>query len=275
MHHFLRTSAVMSLASLMLAGCGLTPPREPTPPPLTNEAFEARMDRLEASLSSSCSVSQQALEEQQLTQQTLVADVREVGGLLRELRNDMSAQDDDSGQSLDVMSACQAVSDRFNDKVVLGRSEWIGLPDVGTYLKARIDSGANTSSLSAVDVTEFERDGENWVRFKLGLVDSDTVIESVRGEWIEAPVERRVRVIQSAGEQSRPVVNLMTSLGPISERVEFTLNDRTHLDYPVLLGRRFFMDIALIDVAEQFVHPRPEYDDAEEQSDEASSSDDA
>ncbi|WP_163575763.1 ATP-dependent zinc protease family protein [Halomonas faecis] len=262
----------MSLASLMLAGCGLTPSREPAPPPVTHEAFEARMDRLEASLSSSCGVSRQALEDQQLTQQTLVADVRELGSLLRQLRSEVSTQDDESSQALDALSACQAVSEQLNDKVVLGRSEWVGLPDVGTYLKARIDTGANTSSLSAVDITEFERDGEDWVRFKLGLVDSDTVVEAVRDERVEAPVERRVRVIQSTGEESRPVVSLMMSLGPIRERVEFTLNDRTHLDYPVLLGRRFFMDIALIDVAEQFMHPRPQYG-AEGQSGEASSDD--
>ncbi|MGM0783038.1 MAG: ATP-dependent zinc protease [Pseudomonadota bacterium] len=231
------------------------------------------MDRLEASLSSSCGVSRQALEEQQLTQQTLVADVRELGSLLRGLRSEWDAnKGEDANDDIDAMSACQAVSEQLNDKVVLGRSEWIGLPDVGTYLKSRIDSGANTSSLSAIDVTEFERDGEDWVRFKLGLVDSDTVVEAVRDEWVEAPIERRVRVIQSTGEESRPVVSLMMSLGPIRERVEFTLNDRTHLDYPVLLGRRFFMDIALIDVAEQFMHPRPEYD-AEDQSGETSSDD--
>lgn len=41
--------------------------------------------------------------------------------------------------------------------------------------------------------------------------------------------------------------------------MEFTLNDRTHLNYPVLLGRRFLMDIVVIDVAESYLHERPEF----------------
>ncbi|NLC22568.1 MAG: ATP-dependent zinc protease, partial [Halomonadaceae bacterium] len=55
------------------------------------------------------------------------------------------------------------------------------------------------------------------------------------------------------------VVSLLMTLGPIRGAVEFTLNDRSHLNYPVLLGRRFLMDIALIDVAENYLHPRPEF----------------
>jgi len=55
-----------------------------------------------------------------------------------------------------------------------------------------VDSGANTSSLSAREITRFERDGENWVRFKLALTEEDVVVDSQRDEWIEAPVERRV-----------------------------------------------------------------------------------
>ena len=151
------------------------------------------------------------------------------------------------------------VYDNSDNKTLLGRSEWVGLPSIGTYLKARVDSGANTSSLSASEITRFERDGEDWVRFKLALNEDDVVVEQIRDEWIEAPIERRVKIIQASGEESRPVISLLMTLGPIRENVEFTLNDRSHLDYPVLLGRRFMMDIATIDVAETYLHDRPEF----------------
>jgi hypothetical protein len=49
------------------------------------------------------------------------------------------------------------------------------------------------------------------------------------------------------------------TLGPLREAVEFTLDDRTHLDGPVLLGQRFLMDIAIIDVARRHVHDRPTF----------------
>lgn len=49
------------------------------------------------------------------------------------------------------------------------------------------------------------------------------------------------------------------SLGPIEQTAEFSLNDRSHLTYPVLLGRRFMMDIAVTDISQNYSSPRPEF----------------
>ncbi|MDN3520869.1 ATP-dependent zinc protease family protein [Halomonas ramblicola] len=244
-------------AALLLAGC--VTPVEPPPPTLGPDEFSRRMDALETSLSASCEARTRRQADQLRRQDALIADVREVGSLLRHLRADVERLQGDEADPVVVTRECAADELGLANKAVLGSSEWVGLPDVGTYLKARIDSGANTSSLSAREITRFERDGEDWVRFKLGLTDDDVVIDTVRDEWIEAPIERRVRIVQANGEQSRPVVTLMMTLGPLREPVEFTLSDRTHLDYPALLGRRFLMDIAVIDVAESYLHERPEY----------------
>src|SRR5699024_6517088 len=88
----------------------------------------------------------------------------------------------------------------------------------------------------------------------------DEAITAVRDSWIEAPVVRRVKIIQASGEASRPVIRQLMTLGPIRQHVEFTLNDRTHLEYPVLLGRRFLLDIAVVDVARQHVHEKPTFE---------------
>lgn len=244
--------------SLLLAGCAVTQPEEPTPPPLSEASFNARILELESQLGQQCQQSA-AMQRRQFDQQlTMTADVREVGSLLRGLQADVRELEARGDEPVIVREECE-VDDTLENKTLVGRSEWVGFPGIGTYLKARVDSGANTSSLSATDVTRFERDGENWVRFKLALNDDDVVVEHLRDEWIEAPVERRVRIVQASGEETRPVVSLLMTLGPIRENVEFTLNDRSHLDYPVLLGRRFMMDIAVIDVAETYLHERPEF----------------
>ncbi|CAM3420254.1 ATP-dependent zinc protease [Halomonas lysinitropha] len=259
MRHCLPSAGTLLLVTLLLSGCTLLPDRDPAPPPVTSSEFQVRIDRLEGAVTDSCAAGQQARLDQQLhRQQALSADVREVGSLLRQLRGDLAQLRRPDDQP-DATRECSDSQAQLDNKEVLGRSEWIGLPGVGTYLKARIDSGATTSSLSATEITRFERDGENWVRFKLGLNEDDSVVDSVRDEWIEVPVERRVRIIQASGEDSRPVISLLMILGPLREAVQFTLNDRSHLDYPVLLGRRFLMDIAVIDVAEQYLHDRPEY----------------
>ena len=250
---------LMAGLSLSFAGCAVTPPETNEPPPLSEASFNTRILELETSLAQQCASASALLHEQQLNQQrALTADVREVGSLLRYLRQDVAGLQARGEDPVIVREECDVDATQDN-KTLLGRSEWVGLPSVGTYLKARVDSGANTSSLSAAEITRFERDGENWVRFKLALNDNDVVVDRVRDEWIEAPIVRRVRIVQASGEESRPVISLLMTLGPIRENVEFTLNNRTHLDYPVLLGRRFMMDIATIDVAQTYLYERPEF----------------
>lgn len=257
-----------TLLAALLTGCAALIPEQPqddAPKPLSTEAFDRRIDELALSLESQCDTST-LLDNQQRQAQRMTADVREIGSLLRRLNDNVddlalaAPQTIASGaQQVSVGEACSQENSPSGNKTLVGRSEWIGLPHLGTYLKARIDSGANTASLSAREITPFERDGEGWVRFKLALNDDDVVVESVRDKWFEAPVERRVKVLQATGEDSRPVISLLITLGPIRQHAEFTLNDRTHLNFPVLLGRRFLLDIALIDVAESYLHERPEF----------------
>lgn len=260
-------------ASLALAGCSLVQTDTQAPPPLTQPAFESRINGLEDRLASQCDPAE-VLQRQRRHQQDLTADVREVGSLLRGLRSDMaSRQEDRDDKQVVVDKACKA-DDILGTKTLLGRSEWVGLPKLETYLQARIDSGAKTASLSAREITAFERDGDDWVRFKLALQDDDEVVDARRDAWIEAPVERKVRIIQASGKETRPVISLLTTLGPIRQKVDFTLNDRSHLDYPVLLGRRFLLDIALVDVAQRYIHDRPSFardDDDSPDSDDSSS----
>lgn len=254
-------NATLAASVILLSGCAMQA-EEPEPAPTLAPAdFHQRMDAMEDALSARCDTPQLSAEVSGVAdrQDVLIGDIREVGSLLRGMRARLDDLDSEEAEPVVVNQQCAGDERGLANKTVLGGREWIGLVDVGTYLKARIDSGANTSSLSASEITPFERDGENWIRFKLGLDDKDVVVDAVRDEWIEAPVERRVRVIQATGEESRPVVTLMMTLGSIREPVEFTLSDRTHLDFPVILGRRFLLDIAVVDVAQRYLHERPEF----------------
>lgn len=135
--------------------------------------------------------------------------------------------------------------------VVLGEIEKVTLDAIEQTFDARVDTGAATSSLNAIDVEEFERNGKNWVRFHLGGDDS------VKDEtnWIEAPIVRFVRIRQSTAEQTerRPVVELWVKLGAIHEKAQFTLADRSQMSHPILLGREFIRDIAVVDVSRKYI----------------------
>ncbi|MFC5079804.1 hypothetical protein VTH8203_02625 [Vibrio thalassae] len=137
-------------------------------------------------------------------------------------------------------------------KLILGEQEYVRLVDMKLTTKARIDTGATTSSLSAVDIVPFERDGKDWVKFKIKH-------KGVESKEMSMPVERWVKVKQASSEESdkRPVIVSVIKIGDMTSKTEFTLADRTHLKYPVLLGRSFFRDVALVDVGRKYVQPKP------------------
>ncbi|MCW8327500.1 ATP-dependent zinc protease [Photobacterium sp. SDRW27] len=137
-------------------------------------------------------------------------------------------------------------------KVILGEEEWVWLDSIQSFFKARIDTGATTSSLNAVDIQMFERDGKEWARFNLNHTSDEN---AEKADIIEAPVVRWVKVRQSTSDvaERRPVIEAWVKLGQLHEKAQFTLADRSQMTYPVLLGREFFKDIALVDVGKQFV----------------------
>ncbi len=143
----------------------------------------------------------------------------------------------------------------LKDTLILGAIENVEIADIKQQFSARIDTGATTSSLNAVDLQEFERNGTQWVRFH--LINQDVQADG-KLEWITAPVIRNVKIRQSTTEEAerRPVVELWIKLGAIHEKVQFTLADRSHMTHSVLLGREFIQDIAVIDVSKEFVQSK-------------------
>lgn len=146
----------------------------------------------------------------------------------------------------------------YEGKLVVGSTEWIYLTPPGHHYQARVDSGATTSSLSAQDITRFERNGKRWVSFKLQHDDEAEPLQ------IEAPLVRNVRIRQASADEveRRPVVQLTINLGSgLQQDAEFTLTDRSQMTYPILLGREFLRDIVLIDVGRKNVQPKFQPDD--------------
>lgn len=149
---------------------------------------------------------------------------------------------------------CPAVTDgEIGNKEIIGAIEWLYMEPPGEHYRARIDSGAETSSLSANDVVEFERDGDDWVRFSFQYDPEDEPIE------FELPIKRTVLIRQPpAVVERRVVVELDIRLGQELQTTEFTLTDRSRMTYTVLLGRAFLMDLYVLDVSRSYTHDRYE-----------------
>lgn len=128
---------------------------------------------------------------------------------------------------------------------IIGAVEWVTVNPSGLRLEARIDTGAETTSIHAEDIQLVEKDGKRYVHFKLIDPQSGEVAE------LERRLRRKVRIKQTAGVPSerRFVVKLWVELGEIKELIEVTLSDRTDFEYPLLIGRNFLTDIAIVDVS--------------------------
>jgi hypothetical protein len=113
--------------------------------------------------------------------------------------------------------------------------------------RARVDTGADTSSLNAQNLTVFERDGKKWYRFQL--------TDGKDAKKLEYPLKKYVRVIQQSANkaQRRPVVEVTIEMGGKPYTTEFTLADRSHLTYKVLLGRSFLNGVGIVDVSQRYV----------------------
>jgi len=138
----------------------------------------------------------------------------------------------------------------FGDLLVVGEAELITMPELDVAWRGRIDSGATTTSLHAIDIEEFERDGDKWIRFK-------TRNEALGSEIaLERKVVRTAQIKRRGGEavSSRPVVLMEIKIGSVSQMAEVNLTDRTDFEFPVLIGRNVLSGKMLIDVSRAYVH---------------------
>jgi len=147
---------------------------------------------------------------------------------------------------------------------ILGFVEWVVMKDSGLRLKSRLDTGAKTSSLHAVNVKPLEKNGKQWVSFQIPLGDHED--QPSEGELehdditleLERPVERTVLIKRKgAPSQRRYVVRMEFCIAGTIHETQFSLTDRGRFSYPVLLGRRFMRDDKiLVDSSDSFLAER-------------------
>ena len=138
---------------------------------------------------------------------------------------------------------------------VIGWREWVGLPDLGVAsIKAKVDSGARSSSLHAHALQKFERNGATWVRFQVHPVqhnDSEAV-------EVEAKVLEYRSVRSSSGKAGlRPVIITRVSLLGITWPIELTLASRDEMGFRMLLGREAFRGRFLVDAGKSYYGGTP------------------
>ena len=138
---------------------------------------------------------------------------------------------------------------------IIGWREWVALPEFNIkQIKAKVDSGARSSSLHAFDVEEFKKNKERWVRFKVHPEQrKSTKVVSAEARVID------YRAVRSSSGQSqqRPVVEATVSLLGETWEIELTLANRDQMGFRMLLGREAFRRRFLVDGGNSYYGGRP------------------
>ena len=238
------------LASLLvpLSACAALPSAEP------DEDLHGRIDRLSEELAVLSGGLEAAREERRALAgdvATLQAKLAGVPAMLESIEKTVAAGQ--APPAFDPAPACDLAKDAGvpGDKQVVGRREEIWIEDLQLALPARIDTGAETASLDARNIREFERDGDDWVRFDIAHPESGEPLT------LERPVVRMVLILQSTSEEPerRAVIELGIVLGSVRQLAEFTLSDRSHLDFQMLVGRNILKDLMIVDVGQTNIAP--------------------
>lgn len=138
---------------------------------------------------------------------------------------------------------------KIADKLVIGEIERATITPPDQVFMARIDTGAAGTSIHASNIVAFERDGRDWVRFQFDhpSIETPTVIER--------PLARTVLIKQASSEtpERRLVVKMTITLGSMTEQVDVSLSERATMAYPVLIGRNFLRNLAIVDVSQRLI----------------------
>lgn len=141
-----------------------------------------------------------------------------------------------------------------HSNTLTGWREWVSLPDAGVdWIKAKIDTGARTSSLHAFGIVEFEREGEAWVRFRVNPWQDTNADATI----VECPIHDRRAVRSSSGHaQERLVVLLAIRLVDRLVVSEVTLSKRDEMGFRMLIGREALRRGFIVDPARSFLGGR-------------------
>jgi hypothetical protein len=132
------------------------------------------------------------------------------------------------------------------EKLVLGWVEKAQLLPENLVLDAVLDTGANSTSIGATNLSRFERGGRPWIRFSVSDRKGNSSI-------FERPVVRAVRIRQSdIDAATRPVVMMAICIAGRFREEAVNLTNRSHLRYPLLIGRAAMAERFIVNPSRKF-----------------------
>lgn len=138
--------------------------------------------------------------------------------------------------------------------LTIGWREYVALPEWGIdRIKVKVDTGALTSTLHAMGMEHFEREGRAWIRFDLHPLQRRRLPSS----RVEAPILEFREVRSSNGRVERRAV-VVTQLALMGQTwsAPITLTRRDRMGFRMLLGRQALRHRFVVDPGRSFLGQR-------------------
>ncbi len=150
--------------------------------------------------------------------------------------------------------------------LIMGWVERVIVQPGGLIMKAKLDTGATTSSIRADVIKKFEKEGEDGSKEGEDGSKEEHILFTIEDKdgnkhTLERKIVRMVRIKMKGnrGYIRRPVVKLGFCVGNHFIEDEVNLSPRQKFLYPVLVGRNMLKKRVLVDSSRRFTHaPRCE-----------------
>lgn len=135
--------------------------------------------------------------------------------------------------------------------LIVGWKEWVSLPELGLpAIKAKIDTGAATSSIHAYNISYVMKDGKKFVEYELHPLQKN---KKVIVKCVSPLIEYR-KVRSSSGKlQTRPVIRTTIKIANFTWEIDLNLTNRDSMGMRMLIGREALSSRALVNPTHRFL----------------------
>lgn len=134
---------------------------------------------------------------------------------------------------------------REHSKLFIGWQEWCGLPGLHIpVIKAKIDTGAATSAIHAVNIKLHKKQQQDWVSFDVYPIQGDSHIYRTCHAKV---VDKRYIMSSNGIKEHRYVIETKLTIAELEWPIQLTLSNRDPLKFRMLLGREALGSRVLID----------------------------
>ncbi|PIQ43160.1 MAG: ATP-dependent zinc protease [Gammaproteobacteria bacterium CG11_big_fil_rev_8_21_14_0_20_46_22] len=139
-----------------------------------------------------------------------------------------------------------------SQKILIGWKEWCSLPELKIpAVKAKIDTGAKTSCIHAINIEPFKKNTVDWVHFTIDPIQGDDTVLVKTNARI---VDKRLITSSNGHKELRYIIHTTLRLGEVEWPIDISLSNRESMRFKMLLGRDALKHHTLIDPVKMHCH---------------------